>query len=71
MITIQVISQATGNPVKGARVGVAIGYTGTYHEYTDSSGEAHFSKVDPGEYSYYIDGKEFKGRLEGRKVVYV
>lgn len=71
MVTIQVISQQTGKPWHGCKVSVYMGASlGLYTEHTDSGGEAHFTKVDPGEYEFYVDGKTHKGRLEGRKVVY-
>ncbi len=72
MITIQVFSQATGNPVKGSKVGVSVGWSGVNHEYTDSSGEANFATISPGDAEVYVDGKTvFKGRLEGRKLIYI
>jgi len=71
MITIQVVATSTGKPVKDIKVGVAIGNDGTFFEFTNSSGEAHFAKVSPGEYYYYVNHKEFKGQPEGRKVVYI
>ena len=72
MVTVQVFSQSSGNPVQGSRVGISVGSAGVYYEYTDSSGEAHFANVSPGETEVYVDGKTaFKGRVEGRKVVYI
>ena len=71
MITIQVFSASSSSTVKGAKVNVWIPNAGPYTEYTDSSGEAHFSKIDAGDYEYSVDSKQFKGRLEGRKIVYI
>lgn len=77
MVTIQVYSQSSGNPVKGSRVAVSMGdFGGVYTEYTDSNGEAHFSNVSPSDTGsgteVYVDGKTvMKGRLEGRKIIYI
>jgi uncharacterized protein YfaS (alpha-2-macroglobulin family) len=77
MVTIQVYSQSTGNPVNGSRVSVALGELGGVStEYTNSSGEAHFPNVSPSDTGYntevIVDGKTIlKGRLEGRKIIYI
>lgn len=72
MVTVQVIAQATGRPAAGCRVAVSAGWTGLCTEHTDAAGEAHFPSVDPGEAEVYVDGASaFKGRLEGRKVLYI
>lgn len=74
MVTVKVVSRATGNPVASARVGVAATgwFEGVHHQYTDNSGEAHFANVSPCDAEVYVNGKTVhKGRLEGRKVVYI
>jgi hypothetical protein len=72
MVTIQVYSRSGGNAQKGVRVSVDAGIiTGIYQKQTDGDGYAHFPDVSPGEYVYYVDGHEFKGRLQGVKVVYI
>jgi 5-hydroxyisourate hydrolase-like protein (transthyretin family) len=71
VVTIQVVNSSSGKPASNVKVSVAVGWDGTYSEHTDSNGEAHFSKVDPGEYEYYVEGNTHRGRLEGRKVVYI
>ena len=70
MVSIKVISEATGNVVHMSRVVV---YSGGNHEkYTDDKGLAHFESVSPGSHSVYVDGKE-KGvlSLSGTTVVYI
>lgn len=74
MITIKVVRESTGHPVKGSRV--TAGFSGfsrgiTNHEYTDDKGEVHFD-VDPGQGEVYVDGStKYKGRISGRIVVYI
>ncbi len=74
MFTVKVIETSTGRPVKGARVGAAFeGFSRgcTKDEYTDSDGEAHFD-YDNGTGIIYVNGhKEYEGRIEGRRVVYI
>lgn len=74
MFTVKVVDRSTGNPKKGARVMVCFDglFRGvTDDEYTDSDGEAHFNN-DNGTGIIYVDGeKEYEGRIEGRKVIYV
>ncbi|MCW3053112.1 MAG: hypothetical protein JWN14_2282 [Chthonomonadales bacterium] len=73
MVSVKVISKATGNSVKQCRVGLSVGVIGgVYHEYTDHDGEAHFHNANPADAEIYIDGKvAFKGFVSGMKVVYV
>ncbi len=71
MVTIQVYSRSGGSPVRGAQVTVSVGWSGVCRAETDSSGEAHFPDVSPGQYEFYVNGQTFKDRLEGRKVVYI
>jgi uncharacterized protein YfaS (alpha-2-macroglobulin family) len=72
MVTIQVFSKSSGNAVSGTRVAISVGLNGVSHEYTDSSGEAHFPGISPGNYEVYVNGQTaFNGRLEGRKVIYI
>lgn len=74
MVTVKVVSQSTGKPVKGRRV--SVGFSSmlrgiTSAEYTDSNGEAHFN-ADPGQGEVYVDGRTaYKGKISGRVVVYV
>jgi len=73
MVTVKVVSQSTGKPVKGRRVSISFaGLRGiTSAEYTDSNGEAHFN-ADPGDGEVYVDGRtEYRGRISGRVVVYI
>ncbi len=71
MITIQVFRSASGSPASGERVHVWKGDNGS-NEYTNSAGEAHFASLTPSEYEVTVAGKSiFKGRIEGRQVVYV
>ncbi|WP_309711638.1 hypothetical protein [Armatimonas sp.] len=56
MVSIKVVSEATGNVVHMSRVVV---YSGGNHEkYTDDKGLAHFESVSPGSHTVYIDGKD-------------
>ncbi|WP_395137897.1 hypothetical protein [Armatimonas sp.] len=56
MVSIKVVSEATGNVVHMSRVVV---YSGGNHEkYTDDKGIAHFESVAPGSHTVYIDGKD-------------
>lgn len=75
MVTVQVFSKSTGDPVKHAKV--ALGFSSllgsgvTDGEYTDSEGEAHFD-VKPQHGKVYVNGSTKKeGYLSGRIVVYV
>ncbi len=76
MITVQVFSKNTGNPVKHTKV--SLGFSGgllrqtiTDSEYTDADGEAHFD-VKPGDGEVYVNGTVKKeGRLAGRIVIYI
>lgn len=75
MVTIQVFSKNSGNPVK--HVKVALGFSSllgggvTDGQYTDSNGEAHFD-VKPQHGKVFVNGLTKKeGHLSGRVVVYV
>ncbi len=74
MFTIKVIKASTGRPVERARVGVAFDgiFRGcTKDEYTDYDGEAHFD-YDNGNGTIYVNGhKEYEGRIEGRRVIFI
>ena len=75
MITVQILKQSTGKPVKRARIaiGVELLMAGgvTPAQYTDANGEAHFQR-DPCKGKIFVDGREkYKGRIEGRKVIYI
>ena len=74
MVTVQIFSQSTGKPMKGTGVDVSeVGFFhGMTHSETDNNGEAHFANLSPGEVEIYVNGNTlFKGRLEGRKVIYI
>ena len=73
MVTIQLYWKETGSPAKGVKVGIHQSmFDGMHHEYTDSSGEANFSNVSPSDGEVYADGiTVYKGRLEGRKLIYI
>ena len=70
MVSIKVVSEATGNPAHRSRVVVYSG--GNYEKYTDEKGLAHFESISPGSYTVYVDGKE-QGvlSLSGVTVVYI
>jgi hypothetical protein len=75
MISVKVVSESSGKPVKGKKV--SLGFDGlltggvTGPEYTDSEGEAHFNS-DPGNGQVFVDGAtKYRGRLAGRVVVYI
>lgn len=75
MVTVRVIHQSSGKPVKGKKV--ALGISGVFSggvtrgEWTDSHGEAHFD-VKPNNGKVYVDGsKKYEGHLSGRVVVYI
>ncbi|MBB6053961.1 hypothetical protein [Armatimonas rosea] len=70
MVSIKVVSEATGSVVRGSRVVVYSG--GNHVQYTDDKGLAHFEDVSPGSHTVYIDGKE-KGvlYLSGITPVYI
>ena len=69
MVSIKVVSEATGNVVHRSRVVVYSG--GNYEQYTDDKGLAHFD-LSPGSHTVYVDGKE-QGvlSLSGVTVVYI
>jgi hypothetical protein len=74
MFTIQVIEKSTGKPAYYKKV--SVGFKGLFRgfskdQYTDRSGEAHFSE-DNGEGIIYVQGaRVYEGRIEGRKIVYI
>lgn len=75
MITIKVVSQSSGNPVKNSKV--TLGFDGLFtggttdSQYTDSNGEAHFD-TEPRKGTVYVDGRDkHNGHLSGRVVVYI
>ncbi len=76
MFSVKVHSTNSGKPCKGVRVAASFDrglFSGgvTRDEYTNSDGEAHFD-YDPGSGTIYVNGREvFRGRIEGRIVVYV
>lgn len=74
MITIQVFRKSTGKPVKGVKVSVQFeGLTRGFSsaEYTNERGEVHISN-SPGNGTIYVNGNSaYRGRIEGRQVVYV
>lgn len=75
MITVKVIHQSSGNPVKGRKVALGINalFSGgvTHGEWTDSNGEAHFD-VKPNQGKVFVDGStKYEGHLSGRIVVYI
>ena len=70
MVSIMVVSEATGNVVYMSRVVVYSG--GNYEQYTDEKGLAHFENISPGNHTVYVDDKE-KGvlHLSGTTPVYI
>lgn len=73
MITVKVIRESTGSPIKGARVALGFSSLGrgvTSNEYTDDEGEAHFD-ADNGDGKVFVNGStEYEGYLQGRLVIY-
>ncbi|HEX8141086.1 MAG TPA: hypothetical protein VF553_00715 [Pyrinomonadaceae bacterium] len=75
MVTIKVIHQSSGNPVKGKKVALGIDAlfaSGVTHgEWTDANGEARFD-VKPNHGKVFIDSsKRYEGHLSGQVVVYI
>lgn len=74
MFTVKVIDRKTGRPVKGVKV--SVGFDGLFRgftkdEYTDYDGEVHFDN-DNGTGTIYVKGqREYEGKIEGRKVIYI
>jgi hypothetical protein len=74
MVTVKLLYQDDGKPAKNEKV--ALGFDGfsrgvTGDEWTDDRGEAHFDN-DPGNGVVYHKGSTvYKGRIEGRVVVYI
>jgi hypothetical protein len=70
LLTVQVFSRHSGNPVKSVKVSIQWGTTHSGPVYTDAAGDAHFS-VGPGSGQVYVDGRLVKaGHLSGRVAVY-
>ena len=73
MFSVKVVWKRTGKPAKGMKVGVAFdGLRGmTRDQCTDEDGNTDFN-YDPGPGTIFVSGRTaFKGRIEGRVVVYV
>lgn len=75
MVSVRVFFKQSGKPAKGISVSVSFDgiFSGgiTKKIFTDSSGDAHFDS-DPGYGTIYADGKNvYKGKIEGRTIVYV
>ena len=74
MISVKVCWRHNGKPAENRKV--VLSFDGMFggqskHEYTNSSGEAHFDN-NPGPGKVYVDGKTvYTGRLEGMMVVYI
>ncbi|OQY27988.1 MAG: hypothetical protein B6244_08570 [Candidatus Cloacimonetes bacterium 4572_55] len=74
MVTIKVIYQSSGKPAQSKKVAIGFdsfsrGVAG--NEFTDRNGEAHFD-AKPGGGKVYVSGSEvYRGRIEGRVVVYI
>jgi len=76
MVTVQVFRQASGKPAKSEQVSMSndslFGGFVTPRQMTDANGEAHFPTFEPCQGTIYVNGKEvYKGRIEGRKIVYI
>jgi hypothetical protein len=78
MVIVQLISQKTGQPVKGKKVSVEVnhGLWGggiTNREPTNAKGEVDFPKAEPcAKGVIYIDGKSvYKGKIEGFNRIYI
>ncbi|HEX8072570.1 MAG TPA: hypothetical protein VF546_21660 [Pyrinomonadaceae bacterium] len=75
MVTVKVVRQSSGDPIKGKRVALSIDavFSGgvTDSQWTDYNGEAHFD-VKPNQGKVFVDGStEYEGHLSGRIVVYI
>jgi hypothetical protein len=72
VITVQVFDKSTGRAWKGAEVTAYPNAAGGGHRaFTDDGGDAHFAALSPGHYEVSVEGASvFKGRIEGRAVVY-
>jgi hypothetical protein len=73
MFTVKLVEQKTGKPVKSQRVSVGFNFPRgiSKEQYTDQNGEASFDE-DNGNGEVYINGKtSFKGRIEGRILIYI
>jgi hypothetical protein len=76
MVTVMVVRTSSGKPAKGEYVSIGIDsfFSGgvTKRELTDDRGEVHFPNVDPCNGEVYVGGRKvYKGRVEGRVVVYI
>lgn len=75
MVTVLVVWQSTGKPAKDQKVVITFDgfWTGgvTGKKFTDDKGEVHYDE-GPGDGEVYVNGKSiYKGRIEGRVVVYI
>lgn len=75
MVTIKVVRNSSGDPIKGKKIALGIDavFSGgvTKGEWTDSNGEAHFD-VKPNHGKGFVDGStKHEGHLSGRVVVYI
>lgn len=70
MVSVKVVRESTGNPVRGSRVVVWCG--GSTERSTDEKGLAHFEDIAPGRHTVYVDGAD-KGiqDLSGVTVIYI
>lgn len=74
MFTVQVINRKTGKPEYHKKIsvgfdGILRGFSKT--QYTDKNGETHFNE-DNGAGTIYVHGKPvYKGRIEGRRIIYI
>jgi hypothetical protein len=78
MVVVQVVSQKTGQPVKGKKVSVSVswgimGGGSAGQDYTNSSGEVTFSNADPcSNGQIFIDGNTvYKGEIQGFNRVFI
>ena len=76
MFTVKVVERSSGRPAVNKKVCVYIN-EGIFHfgftkdQYTDYDGETHFDN-EPCNGTIYVDGHvEYKGYIEGRKVIYI
>ncbi len=73
MITVKVIRQSSGTPLKGVRVTLSFSglLRGNATEMTDGNGNANFSN-ETGSGTIYVNGKEvYKGKLSGLIPIYI
>jgi hypothetical protein len=71
MVTIKVIDESSGKPVKNKKVALGMPNGVTHGEWTNSEGEAYFD-VKPNHGKVFVAGsKEYEGHLSGRVIVYI